>query len=107
MQPTQRSGDRGPKGYRHGGPANVPSAAYYRLERGSGREQPVIPPTAIFETWKAAVRTIDCSKNPCTTTVTPDSNPAINDWDVGLGSDPVPAGLTHQLCGAEVRGDMF
>ena len=60
-----------------------PALHIERLERGSGREQPVIPPTAIFETWKAAVRTIDCSKNPGTTTVTPDSNPAINDWDVG------------------------
>ena len=32
-----------------------------------------VPPTAVFETWKAAVKTIDYTKNPCTTTVTPDS----------------------------------
>ena len=57
-----------------------------------------VPPTAVFGTWKAAVKTIDCSKNPCKTTVTPDADPTKNNggeritWNLGPGADPVPAG---------------
>jgi hypothetical protein len=65
-----------------------------------------IPPTAVFGTWKAAVKTIDCSKNPCTTTVTPDADPAKNNWNLGTGSDAVPTGLTNEGYGAEVRWDV-
>jgi uncharacterized repeat protein (TIGR01451 family) len=69
-----------------------------------------IPPTAVFGTWKAAVKTIDCSKNPCTTTVTPDADPAKsgakNTWNLGPGADPVPTGLTTEDYDAEVRWDV-
>jgi hypothetical protein len=65
-----------------------------------------IPPTAVFGTWKAAVKTIDCSKNPCTTTVAPDADPKKNNWSLGLGADPVPTGLTNEGFGAEVRWDV-
>jgi uncharacterized repeat protein (TIGR01451 family) len=69
-----------------------------------------VPPTAVFGAWKAAVKTIDCSKNPCTTTVTPDADPAKsgakNTWNLGPGADPVPAGLTTEDYDAEVRWDV-
>jgi hypothetical protein len=65
-----------------------------------------VPPTAVFGTWKSAVKTIDQSKNPPTVTVTPDADPAKNNWNLGLGSDPVPAGLTNEGYGAEVRWDV-
>ncbi len=73
-----------------------------------------VPPTAVFGTWKAAVKTTDCSKNPCTTTVTPDSDPAANNgsgknpttWNLGAGADPVPSGLSLEGYGAEVRWDV-
>jgi hypothetical protein len=63
-------------------------------------------PTAVFGTWKAAVRTVDKTKSPAAVTITPDMDPAKNDWNLGPGSDPVPAGLTDQGWGAEVRWEV-
>jgi hypothetical protein len=69
-----------------------------------------IPPDAVFGTWKAAVRTIDKTKN--TVTVTPDNDPAKNNWNIGTGlgppndSDPVPPGLVNEGYGAECRWDL-
>ena len=65
-----------------------------------------IKPDAVFGTWKAAVKTIDQTKNPATVTVTPDADPAKNNWNLGPGSDPVPAGFTDEGYGAEVRWDL-
>jgi hypothetical protein len=65
-----------------------------------------IAPSAVFGTWKAAVRTVDKTKNPNTVTVTPDGDPAKNNYNLGPGSDPVPAGLVNQGYGAEVRWDL-
>jgi hypothetical protein len=65
-----------------------------------------INPTEIFGTWKAAVRTVDKTVSPNTVTITPDMDPAKNNWNLGTGSDPVPAGLTNQGYGAEVRWDV-
>lgn len=62
-----------------------------------------IPPHSVFGTWKAAVRTVDKTRNPNVITVTPDADPAKNNWNLGPGSDPVPAGLTNQGYGAEAR----
>jgi hypothetical protein len=62
-----------------------------------------VPPTAVFGTWKGAVKTIDQTKNPATTTVTPDADPKKNNWSLGVGADPVPAGLANEGYGAEVR----
>jgi hypothetical protein len=62
-------------------------------------------PNAIFGTWKAAVRTVDTSKTPNLITITPDADPKKNAWVLG-GGDPVPAGLTNQGFGAEVRWDL-
>ena len=60
------------------------------------------PPTEIYGTWKAATKTI----NNNTVTVTPDADPAANNWNLGPGADPVPPGLTNQGYGIEVRWDI-
>ena len=62
-----------------------------------------IPPHAVFGTWKAAVRTVDKTRG--TVTVTPDADPAKNDWNLD-GGDPAPAGLVNEGYGAEVRWDI-
>jgi hypothetical protein len=65
-----------------------------------------IPPTEVFGTWKAAVRTVDQTKTPATVTITPDADPAKNNWNLGTGSDPVPSGLKNEGFGAEVRWEV-
>jgi hypothetical protein len=62
-------------------------------------------PSAIFGSWKAAVRTIDNTKNPAVTTITPDADPTKNNWNLA-GGDPVPAGLGNEGYGAEARWDV-
>jgi len=57
-------------------------------------------PNAIFGTWKAAVRTVDATKSPATVTITPDADPAKNNWSLASGSAP-PAGLSNEGFGAE------
>jgi hypothetical protein len=63
-------------------------------------------PTAVFGTWKAAIRTVDKTMSPAAVTITPDADPTKNNWNLGPGSDPVPAGLTNQGYGAEVRWEV-
>jgi hypothetical protein len=61
-------------------------------------------PDDVFGTWKAAVRTVN--KDTSTITVTPDADPATNNWTLGPGSDTPSVGfaaLTNQGYGAEVR----
>jgi hypothetical protein len=65
-----------------------------------------IPPHAVFGTWKAAAKTVDKTKTPNVITVTPATDPAKNNWNLGAGSDPVPAGLVNEGYGAEVRWDI-
>jgi len=65
-----------------------------------------IPPHAVFGTWKGAVKTVDKTKTPNVVTVMPDADPAKNNYKLGPGSDPVPAGLVNQGWGAEVRWDV-
>ena len=63
-------------------------------------------PTVVYGTWKAALRTVDQTLTPVDVSVTPDADPAKNNWDLG-GGDPVPPALTvNQGYGAEVRWDM-
>jgi hypothetical protein len=65
-----------------------------------------IPPHAVFGTWKGAVRTVDKTKTPAVVTVTPDVDPAKNNWNLGPGSDTPPGGfasLANEGYGAEVR----
>jgi hypothetical protein len=63
-------------------------------------------PTAVFGTWKAAVRTVDKTVSPNTVSIAPDNDPAKNNWNLGAGADPVPAGLANEGFGAEVRWDV-
>jgi hypothetical protein len=61
-----------------------------------------IAPGAIFGSWKAAVRTVDNTMTPSLVTITPDKDPAKNNWTLP-GGDPVPAGLASEGYGAEAR----
>jgi hypothetical protein len=61
-----------------------------------------INPDAIFGSWKAAVRTVDRTKSPATVTITPDADPAKNNWTLP-GGDAVPTGLANEGFGAEMR----
>ncbi len=59
-------------------------------------------PNAIFGSWKAAVRTVDKTKNPSVVTITPDADPMKNNWMLAGGDTP-PAGLANEGYGAEAR----
>jgi hypothetical protein len=61
-----------------------------------------INPSAIFGSWKAAVRTVDKTVTPNVVSITPDADPDKNDWNLA-GGDPVPAGLKNEGYGAEAR----
>lgn len=61
-----------------------------------------IAPNEVFGTWKAAVRTVDKTVTPNTVTITPDQDPAKNDWNIA-GGDTVPSGLSNEGYGAEAR----
>jgi hypothetical protein len=60
-----------------------------------------ISPNAVYGTWKAAVRTVDTTASPSSVTVTPDADPAKNNWTLG-GPDSAPQGLSNEGYGAEV-----
>jgi hypothetical protein len=63
-------------------------------------------PTVVWGSWKAALRTVDKTMTPPVISITPDADPAKNDWNLG-GGDPVPPELTtNQGYGAEVRWDL-
>ncbi|MGZ5528065.1 MAG: hypothetical protein ACXWJB_05280, partial [Limisphaerales bacterium] len=62
-----------------------------------------IPPHAVFGTWKGAVRVVDRTHVPTVVTVTPDADPAKNNWNLGTGGDVAPAGLKNEAFSAEVR----
>jgi hypothetical protein len=65
-----------------------------------------IPPDAVFGTWKAAAKTVNKTVTPNTVTVTPDADPATNNWNLGPG-DPVPTPTpSSQGYGAECRWDL-
>jgi hypothetical protein len=52
-----------------------------------------VGPTAVFGSWKAAVRVVDSTVNPPTASITPDADPMQNHWNLGPGADPVPAAI--------------
>lgn len=62
-----------------------------------------IGPNAVYGTWKGALRTVDKSRTPNTVVITPDKDPAKNNWNLGTGADPVPTGLANEGYGAEAR----
>lgn len=59
-------------------------------------------PTKIAGTWKAAVKTIDKTRNPARITVTPDADPAKNHWNLGGGGTNPPNGVGDEGFGAMV-----
>jgi hypothetical protein len=61
-----------------------------------------VPPNGLFGTWKGAVRTVDKTHTPYAITVTPEADPAKNNWNLD-GGDPAPAGLKNEGYGAEAR----
>ena len=60
-------------------------------------------PTAVFGTWKAAVRTVDNTQSPPVVTITPDADPAMNKQVLGTGAASFPSGLKDEGFGTEVR----
>ncbi len=65
-------------------------------------------PTAVFGTWKAAVRNVDKTVNPNVADITPDADPDKNGWNIGRG-DPIPAAVMAskaEAYTAEVRWDL-
>ncbi|MFO0804330.1 MAG: carboxypeptidase-like regulatory domain-containing protein [Gemmataceae bacterium] len=60
-------------------------------------------PSAVFGSWKPFIRTVDYTTSTPTITVTPPVDPVKNNWILGAGSDPAPAGLTNEGYGAEIR----
>ncbi len=50
----------------------------------------MFPPSEVYGTWKGAVRTYDETKTPAQITITPDSDPAQNNW-TGIPDTP-PSG---------------
>jgi len=65
-----------------------------------------IAPNAVFGTWKGFVKTVNANKSPAAATLTADADPATNGWNLGAGADPVPAGLTNQGYGSELRWNL-
>ena len=66
-----------------------------------------IPPDAVYGTWKAAVRTIDKTTTPATITVTPDADPAKNNWNLDGSPDAVPTPTpANEGYGAECTWDL-
>jgi hypothetical protein len=61
-----------------------------------------INPNAVYGTWKSAVRTVDNTVSPAAVSVTPDVDPAKNDWNFIL-NDPVPSGIKNEGWSAQVR----
>src|SRR6266516_2579989 len=61
-----------------------------------------VAPSRVCGVWKGAVKTVSGS----TVTVTPDADPPKNNWNLGAGADPVPAGLSNEGYGAEIVWDI-
>jgi hypothetical protein len=60
-------------------------------------------PTAVYGTWKSAVRTVDNTQSPPLVTITPDADPAKNKQVLGTGAATFPSGIKDEGFGAEVR----
>ncbi len=60
-----------------------------------------ITPNAVYGSWKSAIRTVDNTTSPATVTITPDADPAKNDWNLA-GGDAPPSGLSDEGYGAEI-----
>jgi hypothetical protein len=64
-------------------------------------------PSDVFGSWKGVVRTVDFTRGSTpTVNVTPDADPATNNWNLGAGADTPPAGLRNEGYGAEIRWNL-
>src|SRR5207249_1624526 len=61
-----------------------------------------IAPNAVFGTWKGAVRTVDKTKIPTVITVTPDADPAKNNFNLD-GGDAARPSRPERLCATGER----
>ena len=64
-----------------------------------------IAPNKLYGTWKAAVRTVDKTKNPQVVTITPDADPAKNNWNLAGGDTP-PVKVATEGYTTEVAWDV-
>jgi hypothetical protein len=64
-----------------------------------------IAPTAIYGSWKGAVRTVDQTQNPPAISIATDNDPAQNHQDLGSGI-PVPPGVMDEGYMSLVRWDV-
>ena len=60
-------------------------------------------PSAVYGTWKAAVRNVDTTQSPPLVSITPDEDPAKNNQVLGTGAATFPSGIKDEGFGAEVR----
>ncbi len=60
-----------------------------------------IAPNAVYGSWKSAVRTVDKTVSPPAVRITPDADPAKNNWSLAGGDTP-PQGLGNEGYGAEI-----
>jgi hypothetical protein len=65
-----------------------------------------IAPSAVFGTWKGFVKTVNYTTGTPTVSVTADADPAKNSWNLGAGADPVPAGMSNEGYGTEIRWNL-
>jgi hypothetical protein len=63
-------------------------------------------PNAVFGTWKSFTRVVDYTTGSPAVSVVTSADPAKNNWNLGAGADPVPAGLSNEGYGAEVRWNL-
>ena len=63
------------------------------------------PPNKIAGTWKSVVRTVDNTRTPALVTITPDTDPAKNNWNLAGGDLPPVMGKTEGYT-AEVAWDV-
>lgn len=67
-----------------------------------GNDSPV-QPTALYGTWKAAIITVNNTKSPATTTLTPKADPAKNHKVVGPGGTNPPAAAVDNGYSTDVQ----
>ena len=60
-------------------------------------------PDDVFGTWKGGTVLVDKTKVPTTVTFTVGADTKKNNYTLGAGSDPVPAGLKNEGYGSEIR----
>jgi hypothetical protein len=83
---------------------NVPASQLDNLTNHSGDWQlggTPIAPSVVYGTWKSFTEVINRTTATPTVTLTADSEPTANNWNLGPGSDTVPPGLSNEGYGAE------